>query len=141
MLSENGPLAVLSQSIPKATKPLYRLHQRLNTPDGIGRVIGVQECPGPEHPLLYYRLSDALDNESEKEPTWWMEDQVWPAIDIYFVTLTFSQAKHPHYFYFGTIEELVEGLQEIIPEIQERGESWKITLQRSDTNKDSALNL
>lgn len=132
--------ALVSQPIPSASKALYRLHQRLHTPKGIGRVIGIQECPGPEHPLWYYRLSDVFDNESERKSSWWMEDQVWPAIDIFFATLTSSQAKHSNYFYFGTIEELVEGLQEIIPEIQERGDSWKITLQRSDTAKDLTPN-
>lgn len=135
----NSP-ALISTSIPTSTKPLYRLHQRLHTPKGIGRVIGIQECLGPDKSLWYYRLSGVFDADSESEPTWWMEDQVWPAIDIYFVAATSSQAKRPHYYYFGKIEELVEGLQEMIPELEETGESWKITLQRSDDGKESTSN-
>ncbi|ABW32475.1 hypothetical protein [Acaryochloris marina] len=61
MLNENTSLAILSKSIPTSTKPLYRLHQRLHTPKGIVRVIGIQQCPGPDQARWFYRLSDVPD--------------------------------------------------------------------------------
>jgi hypothetical protein len=125
----NSP-ALISLSIPTSTKPLYRLYQRLRTPKGIGRVIGIQQCPGPEQPLWYYRLSDVPDQEPSWEPTWWLEDQVWPEHDLFLISVDCHNLDEPHQTFYSTIEDLLEGFQGIANGMLEGGESWKITLER-----------
>lgn len=122
--------AILNTSIPVSTKPLYRLHQRLHTPKGIGRVIGIQECPGPEKPCWYYRLVDVPDEESAWEPTWWLEDQVWPELDFFMILIECLGSHEPCKSYCGTIEDLIEDFQGITKEMLDSGEPWKITLER-----------
>lgn len=120
------------QALPNSTKPLYRLHQRLHTPKGIGQVIGIQECPGPEGMLWHYRLSGVPDQKSAWEPTWWSEEQLWPAPDLFLISIERPEAEDPHQTFYSTIEEMIEGFQKIAQEMLETGESWKITLERPE---------
>lgn len=136
MLKKNVSLAILSKSIPTATKPLYRLHQRLHTPKGVGRVIGIQQCPGPDQARWFYRLSDVPDQEAIWEPTGWVEEQLWPALDSFMISIEKPGLDKPHTVYLATVEELMEDFYNISQKMSECGESWKIALERPKFDTD-----
>ncbi len=93
-------------------------------------MIGIQQCPGPDQARWFYRRSDVPDQEAIWEPTWWVEEQLWPALDTFMISIEKPELDKPHTVYLATVEELMKDFYNISQKMSECGESWKITLER-----------